>query len=262
MLAVVQGSSWEIWKWPGRGDIRPDLWMIGLRLVLAFTWPWGPCWQLLVNFLHWGHSLTFYLSANYLTFSTYHLLFFKWLETHPHFDSFLKLGFVVSAFLVSLLVCCGILFLFSTKINSSLHNHIKKKARHIFLWRFSTLPRLESVSFQISPAVLGVRIETHWSFRERNRRDDDDACLLEVLSLKPKSLWCKPLRVDCYSPVRRIKPWKQKKKMKARWWITTCWFQLCTHEQHSVHTFSSEGGRESPCFKVLDSDSPTVNLKD
>lgn len=63
--------------------------MIGPYLVLTFRWPWGLCWQLLVNFLHWGHSLTFYLSANYLTFSTYHLLFFKLLEGHPHFDTFL-----------------------------------------------------------------------------------------------------------------------------------------------------------------------------
>lgn len=77
--------------------------MIGPYLVLTFRWPWGLCWQLLVNFLHWGHSLTFYLSANYLTFSTYHLLFFKLLEAHPHFDTFLgKYSFFLPAAEMSL----------------------------------------------------------------------------------------------------------------------------------------------------------------
>lgn len=185
MLAVVQGSSWEIWKWPGRGDIRPDLWMIGLRLVLAFTWPWGPCWQLLVNFPHWGHSLTFYLSANYLTFSTYHLLFFKWLEPHPHFDSFLKLPLAVAAskypchpMVASLFF---LLLLFEQKL-TPVYITTSRNEPDIFLWLFLAFLRLESFAFQISPAVPDVRAETcHLPF---GKIIHNDACLQKVLPLR------------------------------------------------------------------------------
>lgn len=100
--------------------------MIGPYLVLTFRWPWGLCWQLLVNFLHWGHSLTFYLSANYLTFSTYHLLFFKLLEAHPHFDTFLgKYSFFFACcWDVSLPTCCNIPF--TEEINSLPNSRVKK----------------------------------------------------------------------------------------------------------------------------------------
>lgn len=111
---------------------RGPFWMIGLCADLAFTWPWGPCRQLLVNFLHWGHSLTFYLSANYLTFSTYHLLFFKWLEAHPHFDIFFFLQQVFILFTCEASFChpTALTILSKKKINKKsyhqLHNGIKK----------------------------------------------------------------------------------------------------------------------------------------
>lgn len=110
------------------GDSAQDpFWMIGLCLVLAFTRPWGPCWQLLVNFLHWGHSLTFYLSANYLTFSTYHLLFFKRLEAHPHFDIFFLKRVFIARDAEASPGHPAARSLFAEKISTGLHNHIKKK---------------------------------------------------------------------------------------------------------------------------------------
>lgn len=199
MLAVVQGSSWEIWKWPGRGDIRPDLWMIGLRLVLAFTWPWGPCWQLLVNFPHWGHSLTFYLSANYLTFSTYHLLFFKWLEPHPHFDSFLKLPLAVAASKYPCHPMVASLFFVVvvwTEINSSLHNHIKKRAGHFFMAVFS-IPQVRILRLPDITRCAGCESrDLSLAFWQNNPQ----RCLFaEGLTPKNKSLWWKSLRI-----IRRV----------------------------------------------------------
>lgn len=124
--------------------------MIGPYLVLTFRWPWGLCWQLLVNFLHWGHSLTFYLSANYLTFSTYHLLFFKLLEAHPHFDTFLgKYSFFACCWDISLPTHCNIPF--TQEINSS-PNSGAQKHRHSKNYK---------PSFQFRK-TKSVYIETQW----------------------------------------------------------------------------------------------------
>lgn len=181
MLAVVEGSSWESWKWPGRGPPARPAWMIGPCLVLAFTWPWGLCWQLLVNFLHWGHSLTFYLSANYLTFSTYHLLFFKWLEAHPHFDIFFTASIhFTRCWGISLSSSSSILF-FSKKNDHWLHNHIKKQSSH-FLIAISNTSLVRDCQRPNSDLRLGTRVQTHkWPLREIML---SGACLKRFHSLK------------------------------------------------------------------------------